>query len=153
MKMSPAGFLHGAVVARFTARLEQYVSQHNLGNVTGAETGYLLEQDPDTVRAPDIGFVSRERIEQTGLPRTFYPGAPDLAVEVVSPNDTAAEVDDEARAWLAAGTRLVWNVQPITRVVEIYRPGRDIEVLTTADSITGEDVIAGFTCPVSGVFP
>jgi Uma2 family endonuclease len=153
IKVSPAGFLHGAVVARLTSRLEQHVAQHNLGSVTGAETGYSLEQDPDTVRAPDIGFVSQERIEKTGLPRTFYPGAPDLAVEVVSPSDTAAEVDDKARAWLAAGSRLVWNVQPITRVVEVYRPGRDIEVRTAADALTGEDVVPGFTCPVAEIFP
>jgi Uma2 family endonuclease len=153
IKMSPAGFLHGAIIARLTSRLEQYVAQHNLGSVTGAETGYSLEQNPDTVRAPDIGFVSRARLEQTGLPRTFYPGPPDLAVEVVSPSDTAAEVDDKARAWLAAGARLVWNVQPITRVVEIYRPASDIQVLTTEDALSGDEVVPGFTCPVSEIFP
>jgi Uma2 family endonuclease len=153
IKMSPAGFLHGAIIARLTARVEQYVEQHNLGFVTGAETGYLIEQHPDTVRAPDIGFVSRERIEETGLPRAFYPGAPDLAVEVVSPNDTAAEVDDKAQAWLAGGTQLVWNVQPITRIVEIYRPARDIEVVTAEGVLTGEAVLPGFTCPVSEIFP
>jgi Uma2 family endonuclease len=153
IKMSPAGFLHGAVVARLTSRLEQYVNQHNLGCVTGAETGYSLERDPDTVRAPDIGFVSRARIEQTGLPRTFYPGPPSLSVEVVSPSDTAAEVDDKARAWLAAGTRLVWSVRPITRVVEIYRPSGKVVVLSECDTLTGEDLIPGFACPVSEIFP
>jgi Uma2 family endonuclease len=153
IKMSPAGYLHGAVVMLLSSRLHRFVTEHDLGRVSGAETGFRLEHDPDTVRAPDIAFVTRERLAATGLPQGYYPGAPDLAIEVVSPHDTAAEIDDKARAWLAAVARLVWNVRPITRVVEIYRPAAKVEVLSEDETLSGEDVVPGFTCPIAEIFP
>jgi Uma2 family endonuclease len=152
-RMNPAGSRHGAVIVELTARLHQHVRMENLGRVFGAETGFILQRDPDTVRAPDIAFVRRERLEATGLPAGFYPGAPDLAVEVVSPNDTFASVDEKARAWLAAGARLVWNVRPEARVVEAYRPAHIVEILPEDQTLTSEDVIPGFACLVSEIFP
>jgi Uma2 family endonuclease len=109
-KMTPSGFNHGKVVARLTALLTLYVESNRLGAVLGAETGFKLASDPDTVRAPDIAFVKRERILATGETEKFCPGPPDLAVEVLSPSDTVYEVEDKVTGWLAPGTTTVWVV-------------------------------------------
>ena len=121
--------------------------------VFGAETGFLLEQNPDTVLGADVAFVRQERIADTGLPRSYYPGAPDPAVEVISPSETVASADEKARQWLAAGARLVWNLRPLTRSVEIYRVNGEIEVLNADEELSGEDVVPGFACRVEELFP
>lgn len=154
IRMNLAGAEHGAVIGEIAGRLYHFVNTKKIGRVFGAEAGFILERNPDTVPAPDVAFVSRARLETTGLPRAFYPGAPDLAVEVVSPGDTAAEVENKARAWLAAGSQLVWNVRPITRVVEVYRASATkVEILSEDDTLSGDDVVSGFTCRVSEIFP
>ena len=102
-KMPPAGFEHGIRAAEIGSKLNVYVKTHKLGYVCGAETGFKIAQNPDTVRAPDAAFVSQASIERQGIVRGYWEGAPDLAVEVISPGDTYAEVAEKVEEWLTAG--------------------------------------------------
>src|SRR6185312_13736217 len=110
--MSPAGWRHGKITSRLNSWLHSYVEQQGLGIVFGAETGFRLASDPDTVRAPDISFVAKRNIPEQEPKDGFWPGAPDLAVEVLSPGDRTGEVDEEIEAWLAAGCTAVWIINP-----------------------------------------
>ena len=151
-KMTPAGFDHGAIVANLTAPLLQHVKSHGLGVVCGAETGFKIAGDPDTVRAPDVAFVRRERIPASGRPTGFWPGPPDLAVEVLSPSDTIFAMDEKVAAWLAAGARVVWVVNPSRRTVTIHRAGANLRVLSEAEALEGGDDVPDFRLPLSELF-
>jgi Uma2 family endonuclease len=151
--MSPAGSEHGAIVVNVTVLLAQHVKAHQLGIVFGAETGFKIAENPDTVLAPDVAFISRERIPESGIPKKYWPGAPDLAVEVLSPGDSAREVDKKVGQWLAAGSRLVWTVDPTKKSVTAYRASApSISIFSETDELSGEDVVPGFRCPVSEIF-
>src|SRR5882724_10950500 len=100
IRMAPAGAEHGKVTVKITTPLSVHVDANNLGTVYAAETGFIIRQNPDTVRAPDVAFVSRERIESAGVIKSYTIGAPDLAVEVISPGDTVREVEKKVREWL-----------------------------------------------------
>ena len=151
-KMSPAGGEHGAVIFNLSILLGQHIKANNLGQGFGAETGFKIASDPDTVRAPDIAFVRRERIPSTGVHENFWPIAPDLVVEVVSPGDTFQEVEDKMEQWLAAGTSAVWVVNPKRRSVSAYRSMTDVTRLSDADELDGGEVVPGFRCKVSEIF-
>lgn len=151
-EMSPAGFEHGVIVNRLSSLLTQVVSANSLGVVLGAETGFILSRGPDTVRGPDVSFVARDRIERIGIPSSYFPEAPDLAVEVVSPNDTVSEVEAKAEDWMNGGTRLLWVNSPRSRTVTVYRSLTDIGVLTEGDSLDGGAVVPGFACRVGDLF-
>ena len=150
--MTPAGFEHGAVIVKLGAPLHQYVAKHRLGLVLGAETGFIVTRNPDTVRAPDVAFVKQARIDAGGIPKAFYPGAPDLAVEVVSPDDSAREVAEKVQDWLAAGCGVVWVVNPAKRTVVEHRPGDVVRTLTDADELKAPDLLPGFSCRVADIF-
>ncbi|NQT38847.1 MAG: Uma2 family endonuclease [Planctomycetes bacterium] len=151
-KMVPAGWKHGAVAGGLHGRLEQHVREHGLGQVFAAETGFLLTRDPDTVRAPDIAFIQKVRFEAAKSADAFWPGSPDLAVEVISPGDTISDVDDKVRMWLDAGTSVVWVVNPKWRNVTVYRSPTDIRTLTENEQLDGGDVVPGFSCRVGEIF-
>jgi len=151
--MSPAGFEHGVIAQRLGARMQMYVEEQDLGTVPTAETGFVLERDPDTVRAPDVAFVSKEQLDRCGMTKAYFPEAPALAVEVVSPDDTAEEVDSKIRDWLAAGTKLAWVIYPKGRTVTVYRSLDDIQVLSEQDLLSGESVVSGFECAIADLFP
>ena len=151
-KMSPAGSEHGAIIVNVTVLLGQHVKANKLGVCFGAETGFKMASDPDTVRAPDVAFVRRERVLESGIPKKFWPGAPDLAVEVLSPGDTLDEVEEKVEDWLAAGTRAVWIVSPKRRSVTVYRSMTEVTRLSEADELDGGDVVPGFRCKVSEIF-
>ena len=151
-KMPPAGSEHGYLALRIASRLERHVDANDLGRTYTAETGFKLASDPDTVRAPDAAFVSRERVEKAGRVAGFWPGAPDLAVEVVSPGDTHAQVVEKALAWLEAGCRMVLAADPERRTVTVYRSLDDIRMLTENDAIDGADVVPGWKLPVAEIF-
>ena len=151
-KMSPAGGEHGVVVVNATLLLGQYVKTNGLGVCCGAETGFKIASDPDTVRAPDLAFVSRERIPEDGVPKKFWQGAPDLAVEVVSPGDTYSEVEEKVEQWLAAGARAVWVFDPKRRSATVYRSMTDVTRLSEGDELDGGEVVQGFRCKVSEIF-
>ncbi len=148
--MSPTGFEHGVVSVKIAKVLYDFVSAHDLGYVCGAETGFILARDPDTVRAPDVAFVSKAKVSP--LPTSFAEFVPDLAVEVVSPTDRSDELESKVSEYLAAGVRLVWVVYPKTKTVYVYRAGREVERLSASEMLSGEDVLPGFTQPVSGLF-
>jgi Uma2 family endonuclease len=151
-RLPPAGSEHGAVAVNIAVVIAQFVKPHGRGVVFGAETGFKIASDPDTVRAPDLAFVRRERIPEQGIPRGFWPGAPDLAVEVVSPGDTYTEVEEKVHDWLNAGTRMVLVLNPRTRTVTIYISHTDVVRLTESDTLDGGDVLPGFTCRVAELF-
>jgi Uma2 family endonuclease len=151
-KMSPPGWRHGGVESRVDRLLGTHVDHNDLGLVLTGDPGFLIARDPDTVRAPDVAFVAKQRLAEEAAGDAYWPGAPDLAVEIVSPGDTLAELDDKVAAWLAAGTRMVWVVNPKWRSITVYRSPHDIRLLTEKDDLSGEDVVAGFQCPVAAVF-
>jgi Uma2 family endonuclease len=150
--MSPAGFEHGAIAIALGAKIQNFVDARGLGVVTGAETGFYIERDPDTVRAPDVGFVSRDRMPPRPI-RGFFPGAPDLAVEVLSPDDSASEVLDKTQQWLAAGARAVWLVDPRKRTVSVYTVDGPLVVHAVGADLPGEPVLPGFRLSVAEIFP
>ncbi len=151
-KMAPAGHKHGQIAAKLTWRLAQYVEAHHLGVVYVAETGFLLATNPDTVRAPDVAFVSQKRIEAAGEVSGYWPGAPDLAVEVISPGDTYTEVEEKVFDWLEAGTKMVMIVNPRKRAVTVYRSLTAIITLIGNDTLDGQDVVPGWTLPIQQLF-
>lgn len=151
-KMSPSGWEHGVVVVNITLLLGGYVKTNNLGECGGAETGFKLASDPDTVRAPDLSFVSRERRLEGDARKKFFAGAPDLAVEVVSPGDARREVHEKVRDWLEAGACAVWVVNPKRRRVTVYSSPTDVTHLSEADELGGGEVVPGFRCKVSEIF-
>lgn len=150
VKMTPPGGEHGQIARRLGARLGAHVDTQNLGAVM-VESGYCLECRPDTVCGPDVSFLAAERIPAEGLPRGFIQGAPDLAVEIISPDDTASEVQAKVQDYLQHGTRLVWVVEPKTRTITVYRSLSDIRILTEHDVLEGDGVVPGFTCRVTDI--
>jgi Uma2 family endonuclease len=150
VRMSPTGGVHGKVAGNFLFYLRQFVDRHQLGTVFAAETGLILSRNPDIVRAPDVAFVSKERLPQ--VPRGFIPLAPDLAVEVVSPGDAENEVYEKVLEYLKAGTRLVLIAYPESRTIAAYRSLTDIRVLTEDDTLDGGDVLSGLVVRVSQIF-
>jgi len=151
-QMSPAGHNHGRIAIRLTLPLGHYVADHKLGEVYAAETGFKLKTNPDTVRAPDVSFIRQERVEEVGETEGFWPGAPDLAVEVNSPGDRVGEVEEKVQEWLNAGARLVWVVSPKLHAVTVYRSLTDISMLTEKDMLDGGEVVPGFQFPVAELF-
>ena len=150
--MAPAGFEHGDVSIQFW-RLAQFVQANKLGRCCGAETGFRIGKNPDTVRAPDFGFVRLDRIPEGGSPKKFFPGAPDLAVEVISPSDTTEQIDEKVLDWLAAGCRAVWVVDPGMRTITIYHSPTDVQILTANQELADDAVVPGFRCQVADIFP
>jgi Uma2 family endonuclease len=150
--MPPAGFEHGGVSIRIGNPLANYVLAQQLGEVVIGEVGFQLTTDPDTVRAPDVAFVAAERLPRVGVVRGWWQGAPDLAVEVISPNDLYTEVDEKVAEWLEYGTRLVFVVNPRRRTVAVHRSGQPVRILTEADVLEGEDVVPGWSLPVGDLF-
>jgi len=150
-EMSPVGERHGDAVQNISRSLDAHVHTRRLGRVR-PEIGYLLESDPDTLRAPDLSFVRADRLSADGPAPGFFRGAPDLAIEVVSPHDRYSEVRAKVREYLAAGTAMVVVVDPEDRTVAVYRPGRDPLDLTEVDVIDGDDVVPGWKLPVRDIF-
>lgn len=151
-KMPPAGEEHGGVAMRIGWRLAKHVEENGLGKVYAAETGFLLATNPDTVRAPDAAFVRQERLEESGSVAGFRVGAPDLAVEVVSPGDTHSEVEEKAMEWLRAGSRLVLTLNPRNRTVTAYRSFHEIVLLTEEETLDLGEVVPGWAYPVRDLF-
>lgn len=149
--MTPVGMEHGGVVINLGRLLSAYARENRLGLV-GTEIGFRLHRDPDTVRAPDIAFVARDRLPTEGIPKKFADFPPNLAVEVVSPEDTASEVLKKVEEYLAAGVGLVWVVDPGTRTVTVYRSLQDVKILTADQALDGGDELPGFRVEVAEIF-
>lgn len=147
----PPGTRHGAIAAKLGYYLSDFVYRHGLGIVFAQDTGFKIGSDPDTVRAPDVAFVGRDRGAQIP-PRGYADFAPDLLAEILSPGDAPAEVLAKVADWLDAGARLVWLVDPERAEVRVYRRDGSLSILGEIDSLEGEDVLPGFTCPLVQVF-
>jgi Uma2 family endonuclease len=141
----PEGYLHGAVAASLAKLLSNDVDDNKLGLVLAAETGFKLGTDPDTVRAPDVAFVSRDRLPDPP-PAGYAALAPDLVVEVLSPDDRPGEVLAKVGEWLEAGTPLVWVVDPQRHRARVYRADGSQSHLGPSETLHGEDVVPGFSC-------
>jgi Uma2 family endonuclease len=150
--MEPSGFGHGVVAGRIGRRLAGHVEEHRLGVTLTADPGFVLATAPDTVRAPDVAFVRQERYEAIGHTVKYWPEAPDLAVEVVSPNDPFSEVEEKAFQWLAAGTRLVLVADPRRRTITAYRAPDDVRLHVEGEVIDADNAVPGWTLDVSDTF-
>ena len=150
-RMSPVGGLHGVIVARVVGALLDWAEEHHAGAVM-TETGFVLTTGPDTVRAPDVSFVRRERLPAGGLPTSFWRGAPDLAVEVLSPDDRPLDVAAKVREYLTHGVALVWVIDPAAQTVTVHSAAAPM-TLTRDQLLEGDVFLTGFEVPVSRVFP
>jgi len=148
--MTPSGYQHGVIVANVMTFLGPFVRNHQLGVLCGAETGFRIGRAPDTVRAPDVAFIRHAR---RGNPsEAFYEGAPDLAVEVLSPGDTVFEVEEKVTEWLRSGCSMVWVVNPKQRSVTVRQARGAVHVLTEADTLEGGELLPGFAVRVTEIF-
>ena len=151
-EMAPAGGRHGLIAGEIFGLLRNHVRSLGLGQVFAAETGFTLQRNPDTVRAPDAAFVAQDRMPQGETPDGYLALAPDLAVEVISPNDRPREVREKVADWLNAGTRLVWVIYPSSRTTTVHRPPDSVEELGAEDVLDGADVVPGFSCVLGELF-
>ena len=150
--MPPAGGEHGAIGSRADRRIGNYVEQNDLGEVFNSDTGFIISTDPDTIRAPDVSFLRKESIPADGIPKGFIPGAPDLAIEVISPTDSYTEVTEKVAQLLEAGTQLVVLIDPRTRTIALHHHDGAIDRLTEDDILTFGDALPGFECAVAELF-
>ena len=146
------GLEHGEVVGNVLSPLHQFVKPRRLGRVFGSDTGILLERNPDTVREPDVAFISAERMPLDVRIRRYSEVVPDLVVEVVSPNDRPIPLFDKAQMWLRFGAQLVWIVNPETRTIVAWPQAGPARTFTEDDTLDGGDVLPGFTCAVRDIF-
>lgn len=149
--MSPAGSHHGDVANNLAFYLTRHAKANRLGKVKAAETGFIIERDPDTVRAPDVGFVRADRLHLDQR-EGFFPGPPDLAVEVLSPSDSAGEVLEKVQQWLDSGCASVWVADPKRCTISVYRHDRPVRVWREGETLESEPLLPGFALPVSEVF-
>lgn len=151
-KMSPDGQFHGEYGSNINISLGGYVKSSRLGKTYNADTGFILETDPDTVRAPDVAFISNKRLAEIGESTGYALGAPDVAVEVISPNDRYPEVDEKTAEWLEAGCRAVIVVNPRRRTVDIHRSPAETLTLTESDTLEIDDIVPGWRMAVKDIF-
>jgi Uma2 family endonuclease len=147
----PPGAIHGAI-AIILGTLLRLWSKSGQGGYVGTESGFVLVHEPDLVRSPDVSYVSAARIPAAGIPTGYWHLAPDLAAEIVSPGDTAEEVREKVREYLAAGTQLVWFVYPTTREIVAHTPDGLARTFGTDATLEAPDVLPGFSCRVAEVF-
>jgi Uma2 family endonuclease len=149
--MSPTGGEHGLFTADLTVEIGSFVRRNSLGRCFAAETGFLLRRDPDTVLAPDFAFVAKDRLPTSPV-RGYLPVVPDLVLETRSPGDRPAAVTRKISHWLAAGVRMVLDLDPAARTLTVHRPGTPPATLTPADTLEGYDVLPGFALPLNRLF-
>ena len=152
IEMAPASLDRGRVAARFGRRMGNFVEEHDLGHDVGADAGINIERDPDTVRAPDYGFISYERMAEPPRSQGFADVIPDLVLEVVSPNDRQREIDAKTQMWLEAGVRLVFVAYPETREVYAHHEDGSVVRYGAGDTVAGDPALPGFTCAVDDIF-
>ncbi len=150
----PPGQGHGEIAYRITLVFGSFIERHELGRGYGAETGFWIESNPDTIRAPDFAFVSTERLPPgPSSPRWAEGLVPDLVVEVASPSNSSRDIQTKMEQWLQAGVRLGLVAYPDRRSIALHRPSLPVQMLGPADVLSGGDVLSGFSCPVRDLFP
>ncbi len=148
--LATCGGEHGVVELKLAWLLQSFLQLYKLGTAYAGEVGFVVARDPDTVRSPDLAFVSYERL--AGPPKEFIPVAPDLAIEILSPGNTVTEMHAKVIDYLKSGTRLIWVVDPDTRSIMVYRSFSDIRVLTEGDTLEGGEILPGFSVEVKAIF-
>jgi Uma2 family endonuclease len=153
IEMTPAGGLHGVVTGKVYRRIADHVYSQRLGEVVVGDVGFVLSlpSDPERVRALDVAFVSTGRLPEGRVPQGFIRGAPDLAVEVLSPSDNPVEVQQKVRDYLEAGTRLVWVIAPQARTATIYRPDGSARLVREPEGLDGEEVVPNLAIALAEV--
>lgn len=151
-KTMSAGFPHGRIAARLLVLLGNFIWDHGLGEVGAAETGFQLTFNPDTVLAPDVAFISKERLEQVGETERFWPAAPDLVVEVLSPSDRPSKVNKKTLLWLSYGAKQVWIVNPKDRTVSVHRSPTNVTTFYGSDYLEAQDLLPGFRLSPDRIF-
>ncbi len=146
------GGVHGRIVTRLAHLLVSFVQERRLGVVYTGDTGFVLAREPYTVRGPDVAFLSAERHRALEDERRFIPGAPDLAIEVLSPHDRLGEVYGKVADYLSAGCRLVWVVNPVREEVSVFRSPFSPRVIASDEALDGEEILPGFSVKVSTIF-
>jgi Uma2 family endonuclease len=149
--MPPVDFDHFADTGRLFLRVGAFVEGRGLG-VVGTEGGFRLGQNPDTVLAPDLAYIRTENVPPRGQRKGFQAIVPDLVAEVLSPSNTASEINEKVRVYLVAGVRLVWVVDPRTRTINVYNPAGAAQMLGLGDTLDGGDVLPGFALPLTELF-
>lgn len=147
-----AGHEHGSVGMTFAAFLGIHVKEERLGQVYAAGTGFFISTNPDTVCAPDVSFVTTERLNLITKKEGFFPGSPDLAVEVTEPHEHYNEVEEKVRLWLQYSTRMVIVIDPHTETLKVQRSPNDVQILTKEDTLEVDDVIPGWTLSLAELF-
>lgn len=147
----PPGGLHGVCCSKVNRRLGNFVEDNGRGAVTANDTGFITERSPDSVRGPDVAYWSRERLPV--VPVGYIEIAPDLLVEVLSPSNTSRQIRTKIQEYFARGVRLVWVVAPEDRTLTIYRTPDEGRLLHESATVTGEEVLPGFSCRVSDLLP
>lgn len=150
--MSPTADEHAGYESNFDEYIKVFVRQYKLGKVRVGEVGIYIRRNPDTVRAADVAFISNERYAQRKKKRGYLDVAPDLVVEIMSPDDRWSEVTQKLREYFSIGVRLVWVADPEVRTVYAYRSLTDVREFTEADTLPGDDVLPGFSVPVAALF-
>jgi Uma2 family endonuclease len=151
-QMPLAGGRHGDVAAELGALLRIYAKQNRLGKVLAAETGFLMARNPDVVLGPDVSFIRAERIPTGGVPDGYFLGAPDLAVEVISPSQSRPKIERKAAIFLAHGAQAVVILDPKRRTATIHRANAPVEKLSEADTLDLGFVVPGFSVPLADLF-
>ena len=151
-EMGGTGHVSSAIAIKFAHYLVSFVAPRRLGIVSGADGSVRLERDPDTVRIPDVMFISTERMSPEEYRDFFAEAIPDIVVEVKSRTDSVAETHDKARMWRSHGVPLIWAAYPETRTIDVHRADGSITTLTDADTLDGGDVLPGFSVAVSDIF-
>ncbi|HEX6284490.1 MAG TPA: Uma2 family endonuclease [Pyrinomonadaceae bacterium] len=151
-KMPSPGFPHGRIGARLMVPLGEFVRDRGLGEVFLAETGFQLTFDPDTVLAPDISFIAKERLKQVGETERYWPAAPDLVVEVLSPSDRPSKVNKKTLLWLNYGAKQVWVVNPKDGTVTVHRSPSDAIRFQGSDYLEAQDLLPGFRLSLDRIF-
>jgi Uma2 family endonuclease len=146
------GAEHGVVCANIVHLINQFLDRHPIARCFAPGTGFVLREDPEIVRTPDVGIVRNEHIPADGLPIGFFKGAPDVAVIVVSPNDKFDEVAARVRDYFEAGTRRVWIVRPRVKMVTVHRTEQDVQIIADTQSLNASDVFPGLEIPLAKIF-
>lgn len=151
-KMPPAGHPHSRMGVRIATRLDMFTTDRGLGYVYGADGGFILESDPDHVRAPSVAFIRQGRVEAAADVDGYFPGPPDVAIEIISSSELYMDVDERVADYLASGTLAVVVVNPLRRTVRVHRPPSDAVELTEGDTLEIDDVVPGWRMPVGEIF-
>ncbi|HJT68523.1 MAG TPA: Uma2 family endonuclease [Pyrinomonadaceae bacterium] len=151
-KTMSAGFPHGRITMRLAGPLSEFIWSHDLGEIFAAETGFQLTFGPDTVLAPDISFITKERLAQVGETERFWPAAPDLVVEVLSPSDRPSKVNKKTSLWLSYGAKQVWIVNRKNRTVTVYRSPEDATTFSGSGYLEAPDLLPGFRLSLDRIF-